>query len=104
MMELRTYTLADAGALRSYVSEFWPRHIRTLRTYGITVHGVWTELSADEPRVLALVDYSGGDPRALAESYRNSEDFVEDHRQFDASLIIATHTQMLQPIAGSPLQ
>ena len=103
-MELRTYTLADAAALESYVSEFWPRHIRTLRNHGITVHGVWTEPAAHEPRVIALVDYSGGDPRELAESYGNSDDFVEDHRHFDASLIIATHTRTLQAIAGSPLQ
>ncbi|QEN15246.1 NIPSNAP family protein [Mycolicibacterium sp. ELW1] len=103
-MELRTYTLADADALDSYVSEFWPRHIRTLRKYGITVHGVWTEPAAEEPRVIALVGYSGGDPRVLAESYGTSDDFVDDHRGFDASLIIATHIQTLQPIASSPLR
>lgn len=103
-MELRTYTLADAAALESYVAEFWPRHIRTLRRYGITVHGVWTEPAAREFRVMALVGYSGDDPRALAESYRSSDDFVEDHRQFDPALIVATHTQTLQPIASSPLQ
>ncbi|SHV32428.1 niPSNAP domain containing protein [Mycobacteroides abscessus subsp. abscessus] len=103
-MELRTYTLADAAALERYVSEFWPRHIRTLRNYGITVHGVWTDPDSSEPRVVALVDYSGGDPRSLAESYSRSDDFVEDHRHFDTSLIVATHTQTLQPIASSPLQ
>lgn len=103
-MELRTYTLADTAALESYVTEFWPRHIRTLRNYGITVHGVWTDLESSEPRVVALVDYSGGDPHSLAESYRISDDFIEDHRHFDASLIVATHTQTLQPIPSSPLQ
>ncbi|PND55620.1 NIPSNAP domain-containing protein [Mycobacterium sp. ENV421] len=104
MMELRTYALADTAALEGYVSEFWPRHIRTLGKYGIIVHGVWTEPSVAEPRVLALVDYSSGDPGALAERYANSEDFIEDHRQFDPSLIVATHTRTLEPIAGSPLQ
>ncbi|MDX1878031.1 NIPSNAP domain-containing protein [Mycolicibacterium sp. 141076] len=103
-MELRTYTLADAAALESYVSTFWPRHIRTLRNYGIIVHGVWTDPESSEPRVIALVDYSGGDPGALAEIYRRSADFVDDHRHFDASLIVTTHTQTLQPIASSPLQ
>ena len=103
-MELRTYTLADAAALESYVSEFWPRHICSLRSYGITVHGIWTDADSSEARVIALVDYSGGDPRSLAESYNTSDDFIEDHRQFDASLIVATHTQTLQPIASSPLQ
>ena len=103
-MELRTYTLTDAAALASYVADFWPRHIRTLRKYGITVRGVWTDPESSEPRVIALVDYAGGDPRRLAESYRASDDFVEDHRHFDTSLIVATHTQTLQPIASSPLQ
>lgn len=103
-MELRTYTLADAVALERYVSVFWPRHIRSLRKYGITVHGVWTDPESSEPRVIALVDYSGADPRSLAESYRTSADFVEDHRHFDVSLIVATHTQTLQPTASSPLQ
>ncbi len=103
-MELRTYTLAHGAALEGYVSEFWPRHIRTLRNYGITVHGVWTDPDSSEPRVVALVDYSGGDPRSLAEIYGRSDDFVEDHRHFDTSLIVSTHTQTLQPIASSPLQ
>ncbi|GAY15067.1 NIPSNAP family protein [Mycobacterium sp. shizuoka-1] len=103
-MELRTYTLADAAALDSYVSEFWPRHIRTLRKYDITVRGVWTDVESSEPRVIALVDYSGGDSRSLAQNYRNSDDFAEDHSTFDVSLIVATRTQSLAPIASSPLQ
>lgn len=104
-MELRTYTLADDTALERYVSTFWPRHIRSLRKYGITVHGVWTDTAADEPCVIALVGYSrGDDPRSLAENYRNSDDFVDDHLQFDPALIVATRTQPLEPIASSPLQ
>jgi len=105
MMELRTYTLADEDALQRYVSGFWPRHIQTLRRYGITVHGVWTEASSDGRRVVALVGYPpDSDPLHLAESYRTSVDFVEDHALFDASLIISTQTVRLDPIASSPLQ
>jgi hypothetical protein len=102
-MELRTYTLADAAALKRYVSEFWPRHILSLRKFGITVHGVWTDSEADELRVIALVGYAPGEePLSLAENYRNSREFVEDHLDFDPALIITTHTQSLQPIASSP--
>lgn len=104
-MELRTYTLADAAALESDVSNFWPRHIRTLRKYGITVHGVWTESSSREHRVIALIGYPlGEDPNTLGESYRRSADFAGDHEEFDASLMCGTQTQTLEPIASSPLQ
>jgi hypothetical protein len=105
MMELRTYTLADENALRRYVSGFWPRHIQTLRTYGITVHGVWTEASSIGRHVFALIGYPhDSDPLQLAENYRTSVDFVEDHALFDVSLITSTQTVRLDPIASSPLQ
>lgn len=105
MMELRTYTLADENALQRYVSGFWPSHIQTLRTYGITVHGVWTEASSNGWHVVALIGYPpDSDPLQLAESYYTSVDFVEDHALFDVSLITSTQTVRLDPIASSPLQ
>ncbi|CAN7447315.1 NIPSNAP family protein [Mycolicibacterium frederiksbergense] len=104
-MEMRTYTLADDGALQRYVSTFWPRHIQSLQKYGITVHGVWIEQSSGDRRVVALVGYRPGeDPRHLAESYRNSVDFVDDHANFDIELITSTHTVRLDPIPSSPLR
>jgi hypothetical protein len=105
MMELRTYTLVSAEALRQYTTSFWPRHIRSLRTHGITVHGVWIDARADGDRVTALVGYPpGSDPATLAEAYRGSADFVADHADFDISLITSAHTEVLEPIPSSPLQ
>lgn len=105
MMELRTYTLADEQALQRYVSSFWPRHIQSLRKYGITVHGVWTEPDPGVLRVVALIGYPpGSDPLRLAEKYASSPEFVDDHRDFDVSSIRSTHTVPLEPIASSPLQ
>jgi hypothetical protein len=106
VMELRTYTLASAAALRRYTTSFWPRHIQSLRKHGITVHGVWIDADgADGHHVIALVGYPpGSDPARLAEIYRDSADFVEDHADFDISLINSAHTKTLAPIPSSPLQ
>jgi hypothetical protein len=55
--------------------------------------------------VFALIGYPpDSDPLQLAQSYRNSVDFVEDHALFDVSLITSTQTVRLDPIASSPLQ
>ncbi|MBI3228519.1 MAG: NIPSNAP family protein [Mycolicibacterium cosmeticum] len=105
MLELRTYSLANEAARRQYTSEFWPRHIVSLGKYGITVHGVWTDTAPDGHRVVALIGYrSGEDPQRLAEEYRNSADFADDHAVFDTALITSVHTVTLEPIAGSPPQ
>lgn len=99
VMELRTYTLVSADALHHYTTGFWPRHIQSLRKHGITVHGVWVGAGTDVHRVFALVGYPpGGDPVRLAESYRDSCEFKEDHADFDISLIASTHTERLEPI------
>ena len=105
MMELRTYTLVSADALRRYTTSFWPRHIQSLRKHGITVHGVWIDAGANGHRVIALVGYPpGSDPARLAEIYESSADFVEDHADFDISLITSSQTGTLEPIPSSPLQ
>lgn len=73
MLELHTYTLASAEALRQYTTHFWPRHIQSLRKHGITVQGVWIDLTADAHRVIALVHYPpGANPTRLADIYRLS--------------------------------
>jgi hypothetical protein len=102
MMELRIYTLATADAMRHYTTQFWPRHIKSLRRHGITVHGVWIDAGdMDEHRVVALVGYpAGSDPARLADGYRQSPDFVSDHAHFDVSLIASTQTTPLEPIPG----
>ena len=105
-MELRTYTLASAEALHHYTTNFWPRHIKSLRKHGITVQGVWIDArGTDGHRVIALIGYApGNDPARLAESYRDSPDFDGDHADFDSSLITSTQTKTLVPIPGSPLR
>ncbi|MGB3351908.1 MAG: NIPSNAP domain-containing protein [Mycobacterium sp.] len=104
VMELHTYTLVSADALHRYTTSFWPRHIQSLRRHGITVHGVWIDAGTDVHRVLALVGYPpGSDPVRLAESYRASVEFVEDHANFELSLINSAQTTTLEPIPGSPL-
>ncbi len=57
--------------------------------------GEWLRWSATDP---------GEDPLHLAESYRISVDFVDDHADFDIALIASTHTVRLDPIASSPLR
>ncbi|BBY18639.1 NIPSNAP domain-containing protein [Mycolicibacterium litorale] len=105
MVELHTYTLASAEALRQYTTHFWPRHIESLRKHGITVQGVWIDGAPDGHRVVALVEYPpGANPARLADIYRHSVDFTEDHADFDMSLITSTHTVRLQSIPSSPLQ
>ena len=104
-MELHTYTLASADALRRYTTHFWPRHIQSLGKHGVTIHGVWIDTSADRYQVVALVGYPpGSDPTRLAEAYRASSDFAEDHVDFDLSHITSQHTSTLEPIPSSPLQ
>jgi len=99
-MELHTYTLRNADALRRYTEEFWPRHVRSLRRYDITVHGVWIDADLDEHRVLALVGYPpGSDPAESVERYRASTDFGTDHSDFDDSLITTRQTTRLNPVS-----
>jgi hypothetical protein len=82
----------------------WPRHLRSLRRHGITVHGVWIDTGAGDHRVIALIGYPpDSNPASLAEIYRATPDFVEDHAAFDVSLVISAHTAKLEPISDSPL-
>lgn len=105
MMQLHSYTLASADALRRYTTIFWSRHIQSLHKYGITVQGVWVDVGAPGHRVIALVGYPpDSDPALLAETYRASADFASDHADFDVSLIISTQTATLEGIPSSPLK
>jgi hypothetical protein len=101
MIEMRTYTVANADALRHYTTLFWPRHIQSLGKYGIIVHGVWTDTTAPEHRVIAMVGYPpGGDAQRIIESYQRSRDYIEDHANFDLTLITSVHVATLEPIPG----
>jgi hypothetical protein len=43
MYQLRTYTLQTTDALERYATVHWPRHISSLRAFGVTTHGIWTQ-------------------------------------------------------------
>jgi hypothetical protein len=102
VLELRTYSLANEAARRQYTEQFWPRHIRSLAKYGITVHGLWTDTATDGHRVVALIGYRAGEePHRLADAYRAGTDFTADHADFDVALITAVHTVTLEPVAGT---
>lgn len=96
--ELRIYTLSSAAAVRDYTSSFWPRHIVSLRRYGVTVHGVWVVADQASHRVVPLIGYPpGADPILVAEKYRASSDFIDDHAVFDMSLVSAPEVAVLAP-------
>ncbi len=98
--ELRIYTLPSAAAVRDYTLSFWPRHIASLRKYGITVHGVWVDVDPARHCVLVLIGYPpDADPVLAAEKYRASSDFIDDHAGFDMSLV--SRTEVATPVAGT---
>jgi hypothetical protein len=103
MIELKTYTLVNADAVAKYTTDFWPRHIRSLHEYGITIHGLWTEASTDSNRVIALIEHPQDENSSQAANrYRASQDFVDDHADFDVRLITDEQTVRLQAVEASP--
>ena len=105
VMELKSYTLADSEAIARYTTEFWPRHIRSLREFGITVQGLWTDTRAGSNRVFALIEYpQGEDPADAANRYRASQNFADDHADFDDLRITAEETVPLHAVAASRMQ
>ncbi|MCQ4120000.1 hypothetical protein [Rhodococcus tibetensis] len=51
MFQLGIYTLRTAVALELYATVHWPRHIPSLRAFGVTTHGIWTQHDADVHRL-----------------------------------------------------
>ena len=60
MYQLRVYTLRTAEALQDYATVHWPRHIPSLRAFGVTTHGTRTNHDADAHRLIALMAYPDG--------------------------------------------
>jgi len=54
MYQLRIYILRTAEALEQYATVHWPRDIPSLRAFGVTTRGIWTEHDAAVHR-LAVV-------------------------------------------------
>jgi hypothetical protein len=104
MHQLRTYTLRTAEALRDYATVHWPRHITSLRAFGVTTHGIWTDHDADAHRLIALIAYPDGvQPGEVTAAYMASPEFAADMQGFDVSNIVSVEELLLDPTAASPL-
>jgi hypothetical protein len=104
MYQLRIYTLKTADALERYATVHWPRHIPSLRAFGISTRGIWTEHDLDAHRLIALVSYpDGADPADLTAAYMASPEFAADMEGFDVDNIVDVSEILLDPTASSPL-
>jgi hypothetical protein len=104
MYQLRTYTLKTVDALEHYATVHWPRHITSLRAFGVTTHGIWTEHDADAHRLVALISYpTGADPTDITTAYMASPEFAADMDGFDIGDIVSVSEILLDPTAASPL-
>jgi hypothetical protein len=104
MYQLRIYTLRTAEALEDYASVHWPRHIPSLRAFGVTTHGIWTEHDAAAHRLVALISYpDGADPAVVTSAYMASPGFAADMDGFDAGNIVNVEELLLDPAAEPTL-
>lgn len=104
MYQLRIYTLRTAEALEDYATEHWPRHIPSLRAFGVTTHGIWTDHDADAHRLFALISYrEGANASAVTAAYMAGPEFKADMEGFDVSNIINVEELLIDPTAASPL-
>jgi hypothetical protein len=102
--QLRIYTLKTADALEEYATVHWPRHIPSLRAFGITTRGIWTEHDRDAHRLIALISYpNGADPADLTTACMASPEFAADMDGFDIDNIVNVSEILLDPTAASPL-
>ncbi len=60
MYQLRIYAMRTADALQHYATVHWPRHIPSLRAFGVTTNGIWTQPDGDAHRLVALISYPDG--------------------------------------------
>lgn len=101
--ELRTYTLKSAKAAETYRA-IWILHIESLKTLGITTHGVFT-VPGEPTKVIALVAYpEWTDPNELGARYMASDLFKADMAGFDFSDFLSVETTLLAPEPFSPLR
>ncbi len=104
MYQFRTYTLRTADALEHYATVNWPRHISSLRTFGVTTHGIWTQHDPAAHRLIALISFpEGADPAEVTAAYMASPDFAADMAGFDVADIVDVSEILLDPAAASPL-
>lgn len=104
MYQLRIYTLRTAEALEDYATAHYPRHIASLRSFGVTTHGIWTDHDADSYRLVALISYpDGADPAAVTTAFMASPELAADMDGFDVSNITDVEETLLDPSVASPL-
>ena len=104
MYQLRIYTLRTGEALEQYASVHWPRHIPSLRDFGVVTHGIWTQHDGDTHRFFALISYpEGADPGEVANAYMASPGFAADMAGFDVGDVVDVEDLLLEPAAASPL-
>jgi hypothetical protein len=105
MFQLRIYTLRSPEALQQYATVHWDRHLTTFRTFGVTVHGVWTERSDGTHRLIALISYPlTADPEQLTRQIMASAEFSADMAGFDVDEIVDVQTTPLDPTSFSPIR
>ncbi|MFJ3086763.1 hypothetical protein [Streptomyces sp. NPDC086838] len=104
MYQMTICTLCTAEALEQYATVHWPRHLSSMPSFDVPVHGFWTDHEAGVHRSIALLPFDQGtDPAAFAAAYRPSPEPEADTQGFDINDIIAVEDLLLDPVAGSPL-
>lgn len=104
MLQLRTYTLRTAEALRRYTTVHWGRHLSTFAAFGVTTHGVWTESGGEGHRLVALIGYPpGANPDEVTRMIMASQEFAADMVGFDIDDIVDVQTTLLEPASFSPV-
>ncbi|MEV7623957.1 hypothetical protein [Actinoplanes sp. NPDC089786] len=104
MYQIRIYTLRTAEALQQYATVHWPRHLTSMPSFGVTVHGFWTDHQAGTHRLIALLSFRADtDPADFTTAYVASPELAADMKGFDVRDIIGVEELVLDPVAGSPL-
>lgn len=104
MYQLKVYTLRTTEALQKYATVHWPRHLTSMPSFGVTVHGFWTDDQSGAHRLIALLSFREGvDPAEFLTAFMASPDLAADMQGFDVSDILDVEDVLLDPVAGSPL-
>jgi hypothetical protein len=82
----------------------WQRHITSMPSFGVTVHGFWTDHQAGTHRLIALLSFGeDADPTEFLAAYVASPELAADMQGFDINDILDVEELLLDPVAGSPL-
>lgn len=104
MYQIKIYTLRTAAALQRYATVHWPRHVTSMPSFGVTVHGFWTEHIDGAHRLIALLSFREDvDPAEVIAAYVASAELAADIEGFDLNNIVDVEDLQLDSVAGSPL-